>query len=105
MSNIIKLKRGLSTNIGSASLQQGEVAITTDTLELYTNNGKNNVKLTQKGDSGVYIGATEPSDPDVNVWIDTTGDSDIVATPPYEIQDIFAFNLGQWATSDMISEW
>lgn len=40
MSNIIKLKRGLSTNIGSASLQQGEVAITTDTLELYTNNGK-----------------------------------------------------------------
>lgn len=35
MANIIKLKRGLSTNIGSASLEQGELAITTDTNELY----------------------------------------------------------------------
>lgn len=35
MANIIKIKRGLSTNIGSASLEQGELAITTDTNELY----------------------------------------------------------------------
>ena len=27
-----------------------------------------------------------------------------ICTPPYEIRDIFAFNLGQLATSDMISE-
>lgn len=105
MSNIIKLKRGLSTNIGSASLQQGEVAITTDTLELYTNNGTNNVKITQKGDSGVYIGETEPTDPDVNVWIDTTGESDIVTTPPYQMDYVIAANAAsQWADSDMISD-
>ena len=27
------------------------------------------------GESGVYIGSTAPTDPDVNVWIDTTGDN------------------------------
>ena len=28
------------------------------------------------GDSGVYIGASEPTDPDVDVWVDTSGDPD-----------------------------
>ena len=32
------------------------------------------------GDSGVYIGETEPTDEDVLVWIDTTGDEVEVAT-------------------------
>ena len=35
MANIIKIKRGLSTNLDNASLQQGELAITTDTQDLY----------------------------------------------------------------------
>lgn len=29
------------------------------------------------GDPGVYIGSTQPTNPDVDVWIDTTGGSDI----------------------------
>ena len=29
------------------------------------------------GPSGVYIGGSQPNDPDVNVWIDTTGSADI----------------------------
>lgn len=103
MANTIRLKRGLSNNVTSASLIEGELALTTDTLELYTNNGTENVKLTQKGESGVYIGETEPTDPDVNVWIDTTGESDIVTTPPYEIRDTFALNLS-WMEDEGISQ-
>lgn len=107
MANTIRLKRGLSSNVASASLMEGELALTTDTLELYTSDGEKNVKITQKGEngnSGVYVGEEAPTDNDVNVWIDTNDDTDIICTPPYEIRDIFAFNLGQWASSDMISE-
>lgn len=35
MANTIKIKRGLSSNIGNTTLAQGELAITTDTNELY----------------------------------------------------------------------
>ena len=35
MANTIKIKRGLSSNISNATLEQGELAITTDTNELY----------------------------------------------------------------------
>lgn len=35
MTNTIKIKRGLSSNINNATLAQGELAITTDTNELY----------------------------------------------------------------------
>lgn len=30
----------------------------------------------ETGDSGVYFGSTPPTDPDVNVWIDTSGDAE-----------------------------
>lgn len=42
MTNIIKIKRGPSSNIPNVTLEQGELAITTDTNELYvgTSNGK-----------------------------------------------------------------
>lgn len=49
MTNTIRVKRGLSSNVASASLVEGELALTTDTLELYTSDGEKNVKITQKG--------------------------------------------------------
>ena len=42
MANTIKIKRGLSSNIDNTTLAQGELAITTDTNELYV--GKENGK-------------------------------------------------------------
>lgn len=49
------------------------------------------------GDSGVYIGETAPTDPDVSVWIDTSGTRDLA--PTVEISSItgghnVAFNYG-----------
>lgn len=35
MANTIKIKRGLSANLSKANLQDGEIAFTTDTKELY----------------------------------------------------------------------
>lgn len=86
MANTIKLKRGLSANIASAPLVEGEVALTTDTLELYTRKDNQNVKLTQKGEkgeSGVYVGTEAPTDSDINVWIDPSGDGAQYATEEY----------------------
>lgn len=47
MANIIKIKRGLSSNISNATLEQGELAITTDTNELYVGkaNGKEKINV------------------------------------------------------------
>lgn len=42
MVNTIKIKRGLSTDLNNASLQQGELAMTTDTYNLYVGVGSGN---------------------------------------------------------------
>ncbi len=38
MANIIKIKRGLSSNLSKANLQDGEIAFATDTKKLYISN-------------------------------------------------------------------
>lgn len=45
MANIIKIKRGLSSNISKATLEQGELAITTDTQDLYVGTDSGNKKV------------------------------------------------------------
>lgn len=45
MANTIKIKRGLSSNIDNATLAQGELAITTDTNELYVGTDSGNKKV------------------------------------------------------------
>lgn len=45
MANTIKIKRGLSSNISNAILEQGELAITTDTNELYIGTDSGNKKV------------------------------------------------------------
>ena len=47
MANTIKIKRGLSSNISNATLEQGELAITTDTNELYIGTKSGNIKLNE----------------------------------------------------------
>lgn len=50
MSNIIKIKRGLETNISKFNLQQGELAITTDTNKLYVGTTSTPVQLNKVPD-------------------------------------------------------
>ena len=45
MANTIKIKRGLSSNISNATLEQGELAITTDTQDLYVGTNSGNKKV------------------------------------------------------------
>lgn len=44
------------------------------------------------GESGVYCGADEPTNPDVNVWVDPTGD-------PYPMEDEIADAVDDWITA------
>lgn len=50
MANTIKIKRGLSSNINNVTLAQGELAITTDTDELYVGkmSGKEKINMSIK---------------------------------------------------------
>lgn len=45
MANIIKIKRGLSSNISNVTLEQGELAITIDTQDLYVGTDSGNKKV------------------------------------------------------------
>ena len=45
MANTIKIKRGLSSNIDNTTLAQGELAITTDTQDLYVGTDSGNKKV------------------------------------------------------------
>lgn len=45
MANIIKIKRGLSSNISNATLEQGELAIMIDTQDLYVGTDSGNKKV------------------------------------------------------------
>ena len=45
MANTIKIKRGLSSNINNTTLAQGELAITTDTNELYVGKASGKEKI------------------------------------------------------------
>ena len=54
MANIIKIKRGSSANLGSLTLQEGELATTTDTRKLYIGNADGTkTELGQQGPQGV----------------------------------------------------
>ena len=80
MANKIKLKRGPSSKVSSITLDEGEIAITTDTNKLYSKKGilnpdlknlkiqKNNVTTTYDGKEEktisiptIHDGTTEPS--------------------------------------------
>lgn len=54
MANIIKIKRGSSANLDSLTLQEGELATTTDTRKLYIGNADGTkTELGQQGPQGV----------------------------------------------------
>ena len=67
MANKIKLKRGLSSNISSVVLDDGEVALTTDTNRLYSKKG-------EIAPNNVYVGTSEPLDSNIECWIDPSED-------------------------------
>lgn len=70
MSNTIRIKRGKSSNLSVNKLQDGELAVTLDTNKLYTNKG-------QISPDNVYVGDTEPTDPNVECWISPSGKIDL----------------------------
>lgn len=57
MANTIKIKRGLSTDLNNASLQQGELAMTTDTYNLYVGVGSGNYIKIGGGPKNISDGA------------------------------------------------
>lgn len=79
--NIIKIKRGLEQNLNSNLLQDGELAITTDGNNLYSSKGKINRQ-------NVFVGSSEPDDPNIDVWINPQG-SDYIVNKIYPIGSIY----------------
>lgn len=74
------------TGIASATLNEDY------TLTLLFTDGTSTTTASIRGatgESGVYCGATEPTNPDVDVWIDTSGD-------PYDIEGEIADDVDRW---------
>lgn len=71
MANTIKIKRGLSSNISKTTLAEGELAVTTDTNELYVGTTVGNVKLNSSNvDDLISIGENEPTSDATQLWVD-----------------------------------
>lgn len=64
--NVIKIKRGLLTNLAGATLQLGELAFTTDEKALYIFDGTNKVKIGKDGVLGGEDFTTSTSDIKMN---------------------------------------
>jgi hypothetical protein len=63
MSNIIKIKKGLKSNL--PSLQEGEFGVCTDTLELFLGINSNNKEiLTVNNSSKTFLKSSNPSNLD-----------------------------------------
>ncbi len=91
MANTIQIKRGLSADLSALTLEPGELGVALDTQMLYVGDASGVVKPIEgkegpkgeTGDSGVYLGSIEPTDPDVNVWIDPNGEATFVPQNHY----------------------
>lgn len=89
MANIIRIKRGLKKDIENVELLQGELAVTTDTCELYVGDGDNAVKVNQyefATDSDIeelfgYVELTEQDVEDIN---EITGSEEDIQSDMYE---------------------
>lgn len=66
MANTIKIKRGLSSDISNVTLEQGELAITTDTNELYIGTESGNTKLNGPSIKNIIDGQAEGSIRSIN---------------------------------------
>lgn len=66
MANTIKIKRGLSSDISNVTLEQGELAITTDTNELYVGKENGNTKLNGPSIKNIIDGQAEGSIRSIN---------------------------------------
>lgn len=54
MTNVIKIKRGQSTNIDATILEEGELAVTLDTGELYVGDGSDKIRLNTDNSSVIF---------------------------------------------------
>jgi len=64
--SIIKIKRGLKTNVAAQTLQAGEPLFATDTGELYVGNGSTKILINPKSES--WVAPTL-----LNSWVNYTG--------------------------------
>ena len=61
MSNVIKIKRGLSSNLAHSGNTPGELKFTTDTKKLYISNGTDNIPISDITTIERYIDLPSPS--------------------------------------------
>ena len=72
MANTIKIKRGLSSNIPNVTLEQGELAITTDTNELYIGTESGNTKLNESSLKNIVDGSSNGSIRTINSTVENS---------------------------------
>lgn len=97
MANVIKIKRGNSANLDSLTLQEGELATTTDTRKLYIGNADGTkTELGQQGPQGVrgtkwWVGDF------YSQMFDNANDGDLLLnTSKTSPGEVLEFNDGTW---------
>lgn len=96
MANTIKIKRGLSSNINNTILAQGELAITTDTNELYVGVEGGKKKL---GSDVVIIYDTDDESTVVKKLAEATDGPDLTGNPAKIKKECIYYEMGapEWS--------
>lgn len=96
MANTIKIKRGLSSNIDNTTLAQGELAITTDTNELYVGVEGGKKKL---GSDVVIIYDTDDESTVVKKLAEATDGPDLTGNPAKIKKECIYYEIGapEWS--------
>lgn len=97
MANTIRLKRGLSSNVVSASLMEGELALTTDTHELYTVDGNNNkVRIQEELIEDIACGKAET----IRYTVDASAIQETLDNLPLRLDGIVTININEGTGGD-----
>ena len=96
MANTIKIKRGLSSNIDNTTLAQGELAITTDTNELYVGSKDGKKKI---GSDVVIIYDTDDENTVVKKLAEAVDGPDLTGNPAKIKKECIYYEIGapEWS--------
>lgn len=83
MAQKVKFKRKTTSEIDNLEIEDGSLIYNVENGKTYMDYGNNRIPTGGGANGGIYVGDTEPTDPDITLWVDTP----ITETKASEIVD------------------
>ena len=71
MAQKVKFKRKTTSEINNLAIEDGSLIYNVENGKTYMDYGNNRIPTGGGANGGIYVGDTEPTDPDITLWVDT----------------------------------